>query len=60
MFEFMMLQVVAIALVILFPPIATAFPDYLKELARRTPIELIHDQAPSLEEPYESSVAPPR
>ncbi len=59
MFEFMMLQVVAIALVILFPPIATAFPDYLKELARRAPVELIHEQAPSLEEPYEGSILAP-
>jgi tripartite ATP-independent transporter DctM subunit len=50
MFEFMMLQVVAIALVISFPAIATAFPEYLQKVARETPVEKVLDDAPSLEQ----------
>jgi tripartite ATP-independent transporter DctM subunit len=44
MFEFMLLQCVAIALVIAFPAIATAFPEYLQRVARETPIEQIEDK----------------
>jgi tripartite ATP-independent transporter DctM subunit len=50
MFQFMMLQVLAIALLIIFPPIATWFPEYLQEVARRTPVEQVVDDAPSLEQ----------
>ena len=50
MFQFMMLQVLAIALLIIFPPIATWFPEYLQEVARRTPVEQVADDAPSLEQ----------
>ena len=66
MFQFMILQVVAIALIIIFPQIATAFldfahprhmdriatafPEYLQKVARETPVEQIKDDAPSLEQ----------
>ena len=50
MFHFMILQVVAIALIIIFPQIATSFPEYLQEVARRAPVEIIKDDAPSLEQ----------
>jgi tripartite ATP-independent transporter DctM subunit len=55
MFEFMMLQVIAITLVITFPGIATAFPEYLQKVAREAPVEKVVDDAPSLEQdPLES------
>jgi tripartite ATP-independent transporter DctM subunit len=50
MFEFMMLQCVAIALIIIFPQIATWFPEYLQAEARKVPIERVVDDAPSLEQ----------
>jgi tripartite ATP-independent transporter DctM subunit len=50
MFEFMMLQVIAIVLIIVFPAIATAFPEYLQKVARETPVEQIKDDAGSLEQ----------
>jgi TRAP-type mannitol/chloroaromatic compound transport system permease large subunit len=50
MFEFMMIQVVAIVLLIIFPQIATSFPEYLQKVARETPVEQIKDDAPSLEQ----------
>jgi tripartite ATP-independent transporter DctM subunit len=50
MFEFMILQVIAIALIIIFPPIATWFPEYLQAEARKAPIEKVVDDAPSLEQ----------
>jgi tripartite ATP-independent transporter DctM subunit len=50
MFEFMLLQVVAIALIITFPPIATWFPDYLREANARIPVERVEDTTPSLEQ----------
>jgi tripartite ATP-independent transporter DctM subunit len=43
MFEFMLLQIVAIALMVAFPPIATRFPEYLHEVARRAPAEQVED-----------------
>jgi tripartite ATP-independent transporter DctM subunit len=49
MFEFMALQCVAVALVMIFPQIATAFPEYLQHQAREVPVEQIKDEAPSLE-----------
>jgi hypothetical protein len=50
MFEFMMLQVVAIALVIAFPSIAIWFPQTLQEEARGIRTEEIDDSANRLEE----------
>ena len=50
MFEFMVLQCIAIALVIIFPKIATAFPEYLQSEARKEQVEVIKDDAPSLEQ----------
>jgi TRAP-type mannitol/chloroaromatic compound transport system permease large subunit len=50
MFEFMALQCLAIALIIIFPAIATAFPEYLQSEARKMPVEQIKDDAPSLEQ----------
>jgi TRAP-type mannitol/chloroaromatic compound transport system permease large subunit len=50
MFQFMMLQVVAIALIIIFPQIATWFPEYLQAEARKVPVEQVVDDAPSLEQ----------
>jgi hypothetical protein len=49
MFEFMILQVVAITLIIVFPQIATAFPEYLQKVAREAPVERVIDDAESLE-----------
>jgi tripartite ATP-independent transporter DctM subunit len=43
MFEFMILQVLAITLIITFPSIATYFPQYLQEVARGTPVEQVDD-----------------
>jgi TRAP-type mannitol/chloroaromatic compound transport system permease large subunit len=50
MFEFMMLQVVAISLVIAFPSIAIWFPQTLQEEARGVRTEEIDDSANRLEE----------
>jgi tripartite ATP-independent transporter DctM subunit len=50
MFEFMALQVLAIALIIIFPQIATAFPEYLQAEARKEKVEQVIDDAPSLEQ----------
>jgi tripartite ATP-independent transporter DctM subunit len=50
MFEFMALQVLAIALIIIFPQIATAFPEYLQAEARKVQVEQVKDDAPSLEQ----------
>ncbi len=43
MFEFMMLQVIAIALVIIFPSIAIWFPQVLQEEARAIKTEEVDD-----------------
>jgi TRAP-type mannitol/chloroaromatic compound transport system permease large subunit len=48
--QFMMLQVVAIVLIIIFPPIATWFPEYLQAEARNVQVEQVKDDAPSLEQ----------
>jgi len=48
--QFMMLQVIAITLLIVFPPIATWFPEYLQEEARNVQVEQVKDDAPSLEQ----------
>ena len=50
MFEFMMLQVLAIALVIIFPSIAIWFPQVLQEEARGVRTEEVDDSANRLEE----------
>jgi Sec-independent protein translocase protein TatA len=50
MFEFMILQVIAIVLIIVFPGIATTFPEYLQKVAREMPVEQIKDDAGSLEQ----------
>jgi TRAP-type mannitol/chloroaromatic compound transport system permease large subunit len=49
MFEFMILQCIAITLIIVFPQIATAFPEYLQKVAREAPVERVIDDAESLE-----------
>jgi tripartite ATP-independent transporter DctM subunit len=50
MFEFMTLQVVAIALVIIFPSIAIWFPQVLQEEARGIKTEEVDDSGDRLEE----------
>ena len=60
MFEFMMIQVVAIVLLIMFPQIATSFPEYLQKVARDTPVEQIKDDAPSLEQDTLESMQQPQ
>jgi tripartite ATP-independent transporter DctM subunit len=56
MFEFMILQCIAIALIIAIPAIATWFPEYLREEARGVKVEQIDDSGNRLEEnPYESA-----
>jgi tripartite ATP-independent transporter DctM subunit len=49
MFEFMMLQVVAIALIVVIPEIATAFPEQIRLEASRVKIEQIDDSQNRLE-----------
>ena len=50
MFEFMILQCIAIAVMIVFPVIATGFPEQLREDARGVKTEQIDDSANRLEE----------
>jgi hypothetical protein len=50
MFEFMCLQVIAIALIVIFPFIATAFPEQLQAEARAIKTEEVDDSANRLEE----------
>jgi tripartite ATP-independent transporter DctM subunit len=50
MFEFMILQVIAIALIVAFPPIATKFPEYLQAESRAIKTEEVDDSANRLEE----------
>ena len=50
MFEFMILQCIAIAVMIAFPVIATGFPEQLREEARGVKTEQIDDSANRLEE----------
>jgi len=49
MFEFMILQVIAIALIVSFPPIATWFPEVLQAEARAVRVEEVEEGA-SLED----------
>jgi tripartite ATP-independent transporter DctM subunit len=50
MFEFMILQVIAIVLIIVFPKIATYLPEQLQEANRQMEVEQVKDDAPSLEQ----------
>jgi tripartite ATP-independent transporter DctM subunit len=50
MFEFMVLQCIAIALIIIFPAIATSFPEQLREDARGVKTDQIDDSGNRLEE----------
>jgi tripartite ATP-independent transporter DctM subunit len=50
MFEFMILQVIAIAAIVAFPAIATAFPEYLQAESRAIKTEEVDDSMNRLEE----------
>jgi tripartite ATP-independent transporter DctM subunit len=50
MFEFMVLQCIAIALLVIFPAIATWFPEHLQHEARQIKTEEVDDSANRLEE----------
>jgi tripartite ATP-independent transporter DctM subunit len=50
MFQFMVLQCVAIALIVAFPSIATKFPEHLREEARGAKVEQVDDTMHRLEE----------
>jgi tripartite ATP-independent transporter DctM subunit len=50
MFEFMMLQIIAIALIVIFPAIATWFPERLQAESRAIRTEEVDDSANRLEE----------
>jgi tripartite ATP-independent transporter DctM subunit len=52
MFEFMMLQCVAIALVVMFPGIATWFPDHIRREAASQQYEKVDDSKNRLEEDF--------
>jgi tripartite ATP-independent transporter DctM subunit len=64
MFEFMLLQCVAIALIIVFPAITTSLPEQLREDARGVKVEQVDDSMNRLEEdpfkgtPLERAVPP--
>jgi tripartite ATP-independent transporter DctM subunit len=54
MFEFMLLQCIAITLLIVFPSIATWFPDYVRREAAGIKVEKVDDSKNRLEEdPFE-------
>jgi TRAP-type mannitol/chloroaromatic compound transport system permease large subunit len=56
MFQFMVLQCIAIALVVWFPKIATAFPEQLQHEARQIKTEDVDDSMNRLEEdPYKAA-----
>ena len=50
MFEFMMLQMVAVALIVIFPRIVTTFPEQLRHEASQIKTEEVDDSANRLEE----------
>ena len=50
MFEFMVLQVICIGLLVAFPAIATWFPEHLQHEARQIKTEEVDDSANRLEE----------
>jgi tripartite ATP-independent transporter DctM subunit len=64
MFEFMMLQCIAIALIVAFPSVATWLPDYLRREAATEKVEKVDDSKNRLEEdPFEQfrrQSTPPR
>jgi tripartite ATP-independent transporter DctM subunit len=60
MFQFMILQCIAIVLLIVFPAIATKFPEHLREEASGVKTEQIDDSANRLEEdPLKATPEPP-
>ncbi len=50
MFEFMILQCIAIALIIIFPAIATQFPEQLRKTSAAVKVEKVDDSGNRLEE----------
>jgi TRAP-type mannitol/chloroaromatic compound transport system permease large subunit len=50
MFEFMLLQCIAIALIIVFPAITTMLPEQLRKEAREVQVEQVDDSMHRLEE----------
>jgi hypothetical protein len=55
LFEFMSLQCLAIALILLFPAIAISFPEYARRQAAAVELEQIDDSQNRLEEaPFET------
>jgi hypothetical protein len=50
MFEFMLLQCIAVVLLMVFPQIVTWLPNQLREAPSAVPIEQIDDSANRLEE----------
>jgi tripartite ATP-independent transporter DctM subunit len=60
MFQFMMLQCLAIALLIMFPQIATYLPEQMHDAARRVEVERVLDDAPSLEQDTLESMRGPQ
>jgi TRAP-type mannitol/chloroaromatic compound transport system permease large subunit len=55
MFEFMLLQCIAIALIVIFPWIATSFPEQVRREAASVKIEKVDDSKNRLEEdPFEA------
>jgi tripartite ATP-independent transporter DctM subunit len=54
MFQFMVLQCVAIALIVAFPSIATKFPEHLREEARGAKVEQVDDTMHRLEGPHKA------
>ena len=61
MFEFMVLQCIAIALIVIFPWIATSFPEQVRREHAETKVEKIDDSKNRLEEdPFETFRRNPR
>jgi TRAP-type mannitol/chloroaromatic compound transport system permease large subunit len=61
MFEFMLLQCVAIVLIVTFPSIATWFPEYIRREAAAVKVEKVDDSKYRLEDdPFEGMKVRPR
>jgi tripartite ATP-independent transporter DctM subunit len=60
MFEFMMLQIVAIGLIMAFPPIATYLPDVLRDWAASEKVEKVDDSMNKLEDDPLKEAEPPK
>jgi tripartite ATP-independent transporter DctM subunit len=58
MFEFMLLQCIAIALVVMFPWIATGLPEHLRREAAAEQVEKVDDSKNRLEDPYWPAPSP--